>query len=241
MFGSIRERAPMGRGCLMVPRVKCSGRRRTTCRRRRRRTPTPPSRFPSRRPPAGRRPSFGRRGTTANFESLRWKYHQDFAERHVDGGTKSMIDVDKHELSPSEGFKSRRANRASCRASIEPAAAVPDAEPFGGTICESRYHQHEQPLAIYHYLGSLERYLFRGDVRRNANIHASAGKRASHAKGDVYGPEEEDADEEERRWWIKGWFDSFVETHGADAAYSVFGAAYAERMSESAAKRTARP
>jgi len=144
-----------------------------------------------------------------------------------------MIDVDKHELSPSEGFKSRRANRASCRASIEPAAAVPDAEPFGGTICESRYHQHEQPLAIYHhYLGSLEAYRSRGDVRRSTDRYASESERASHAAGDVYGTDE-DAD---GRWWIKGWFDSFVETHGA---YSVFGAAYAERVPEEPSSKAA--
>ena len=156
----------------------------------------------------------------SNFNSIRFKYHQDFNSPRA-GGMKGILNVDTHNFTEKDGFypdevPSRFPNihRPSKRCPIQ----------HKGQMFFENDRSREQPMAIYHYLGSLERYMARGDGRRNADKHQSKDKNAAFAVGDSF---EIDNDEP---WWIKGWFDSFVETHGADAAYSVFGSAYGERV-----------
>jgi hypothetical protein len=56
-----------------------------------------------------------------------------------------------------------------------------------------------RPLAVYHYLGNLKRYLGKGDVRRKKEHHDSKSNLASVTKD---GP------------WLDGWLKKFVEVHG---------------------------
>ena len=65
-------------------------------------------------------------------------------------------------------------------------------------------HRFEQPLGVYHYLGSFERYMFRGDERRDRRTFDMKNDAAKYAKGDVN--DEKLNDDEEVEWWISGWF-----------------------------------
>jgi hypothetical protein len=60
-------------------------------------------------------------------------------------------------------------------------------------------------LTINHYVGSLERYQSRQDVRRNSKIYQH--------KAQVNGGTDDG--------WIMGWLESFVEQHGKEKVSQV--------------------
>ena len=93
-------------------------------------------------------------------------------------------------------------------------------------MVENKYKL-EQPLAGHHYLGSLERYMTRGDIRRNPGAHNGQNLRANYAKGDENNNSTSNGSKEDARWWIGGWLDSFVETHGSEKVLTVLGKDYA--------------
>ena len=82
-------------------------------------------------------------------------------------------------------------------------------------------HRFEQPLGVYHYLGSYERYMSRGDERRDRRTFDMKNEAANYAKGDLN--DEKLNDDEEVEWWISGWLDSFVKVHGSEKVLSVLG------------------
>jgi len=149
------------------------------------------------------------------FESLRWRYHVDlntFRQR-----PKAMVDVSRLQLLGEDGEEKDEIRYAHAQH-----------RPFGSRLADgsegcspepwSIYDENRlnQPLAVNHYLGSLERFLSRDDVRRNAGMHASQNGNANYAKGD-----NNDTGGDGARWWIGGWLDSFVETHGSEKALAV--------------------
>ena len=84
--------------------------------------------------------------------------------------------------------------------------------------------RYAQPIAVYHYLGSLERYLSRKDARRDKSIYARSNEKGSYAKGDG-----NDADQSPD-WWVGGWLDKFVSAHNGEMAYAVLPEPYATRQ-----------
>jgi len=91
-----------------------------------------------------------------------------------------------------------------------------------------------EPIAVYHYLGSFERYMSRGDVRRGKKTYDNSNRKAIFAKGDGnnsssssnINDDDDDDDGNNYRWWIGGWLDSFVETHGTEKVLTVLGDNY---------------
>ena len=81
-----------------------------------------------------------------------------------------------------------------------------------------------QPIAVYHYLGSLERYLSRKDARRDESIYERNNEKGSYAKGDGNDPNKSPG------WWIRGWLDNFVAAHNGEMAYAVLPEPYATRQ-----------
>jgi len=145
-----------------------------------------------------------------NFESLRWMYHSNFNK-----STRAKSIVDVKALSSWDRILSLKLAKSVHR----PLHYCPG-EP---SRIENK-RQYDQPLAVYHYLGSKERYLHRGDARRNATMYEIYDEGSSYAKGDGNDPNDRTP-----LWWIGGWLDSFVETHGSDKAYAVLGESYAKR------------
>jgi len=168
----------------------------------------------------------------AEFGTLRYKYHNDqFTHDWKRTGMpmKGMIDVRLHQLNRNEGFRPDKIPFSL------PGIHMPSLQckPMPKTNFIANDSMHKQPLAVYHYLGSLERYMFRpGDKRRNPRKYHKNNDNANFW-GDTNNPDPPPDDVGER-WWIKGWFDDFVATHGADAAYEVFGPRFASRTTNTA-------
>lgn len=144
----------------------------------------------------------------SNFESLRWQYHADFESK---ARPKSMVNIavlkeDASIFQTKLAVSIHRPLRHTC-----------PAEP----LRIQNENQLHEPIAVYHYLGSMERYLARNDARREASIHRRSNKKGSFAKGDENFP-----DKVEARWWIGGWLDSFVRFHGGEKAFMVLGELY---------------
>ena len=172
------------------------------------------------------------------FESLRWRYHQDFNNgfktffENKPGSypMKAIIDVHKHKLSPKEGFG------VNVIPMTLPGPHYPSWRcpmPPENNFIENSL-KYDQPLAIYHYLGSVERFLYRGDSRRDPLIYEAKNNISNYAPGDTNRPIDGITYREDDRWWIKGWFDSFLETHGAEAVYSVLGKDFATKQQHQA-------
>eukprot|EP00535_Pseudo-nitzschia_heimii_P004560 CAMPEP_0197177334 /NCGR_PEP_ID=MMETSP1423-20130617/2977_1 /TAXON_ID=476441 /ORGANISM="Pseudo-nitzschia heimii, Strain UNC1101" /LENGTH=546 /DNA_ID=CAMNT_0042626863 /DNA_START=84 /DNA_END=1724 /DNA_ORIENTATION=- len=172
----------------------------------------------------------------AKFESLRWRYHQNYNEgfetffesKPGNYPMKAILDVSRHEFTPKEGFDANGIPFSL------PGLHWPSRrcfkEPTENNFIENS-RKSEQPIAIYHYLGSKERFLYRGDNRRDPHIYEAKNNVSNYAYGDANRPAANDSGRHrgDERWWIKGWFDSFVATYGADAAYSVLGEEFATR------------
>lgn len=179
----------------------------------------------------------------SRFESLRWKFHQDFGYILP---PKALVNVAKMDEG---GSRSRRRWFGPLDVTASVHAPFSD-----GGVCDklnaarglSNWNQYRQPLAVYHYLGSLERYLSREDTRRTERRYRQLLKsqKADYAKGDENDPASKNKRNEQQqqndgddhrgnnkavRWWIGGWLDDFVETHGPDKAYKVLGKQYASR------------
>ena len=150
-----------------------------------------------------------------NFESLRWKYHADY------------IDSTPPKCITNTGLMHKEDQIFSSK------LAFSIHRPIVNTYYEKPGCKHQplrvfneyqftEPLAVYHYLGSIEKYLTRNDIRRGVDTYKNKNDTFNYAKGDENNPNSEDA-----RWWIGGWLENFVETHGGKKAYSVLGEGYA--------------
>jgi hypothetical protein len=161
------------------------------------------------------------RWSHTKFESLRWQYHSDFES---DARPKSIVDVSQL-IAKDDIFRNRLA-----KSIHRPLAGKLKNGKPGCSAEPKRIHnpnQFQEPLAVYHYLGSLERYLSRGDVRRDPRVHERYDEKANYARGDENHPVRDTKSSKHVRWWIGGWLDSFVETHGTEKAYAVLGKRYA--------------
>jgi len=95
------------------------------------------------------------------FETLRWKYHQDLTTHKrfpASMGMKGILDTDRHDLTKNEGFGPEHIP------SIFPNIHRPSSccqtnvgHPSQWNI--GHINKHEQPIAIYHYMGSNEPFL----------------------------------------------------------------------------------
>lgn len=121
---------------------------------------------------------------------------------------------------------------------------------MSGVTKENPHYWH-QPLAHYRYMGPLERYLSeeedltkrkrqqekRQENRRTSNEYQKTNATSNYAIGDGNHPWNQwhrlnarrNARDTKERWWIKGWLDSFVATHGSEKVYLVLGENYATR------------
>ena len=154
------------------------------------------------------------------FESLRWKYHMDFdiADGLVKGRPKlypkAIVDVSQLDTHNDDIFQKKiihsfhQPSKDGCL----------DMKASKWIYNEHRF---EQPLGVYHYLGSYERYMSRGDERRDRRTFDMKNEAANYAKGDLN--DEKLNDDEEVEWWISGWLDSFVKVHGSEKVLSVLG------------------
>ncbi len=154
----------------------------------------------------------------SKFETLRWKYHANFES---DARPKSMINVDQLRETD-DVFQTKMATsiHRPITAHLNNFRTGCSAEPK--IIYNDR--RFAQPIAVYHYLGSLERYLSRADARRDESIYERNNQKGSYAKGDG-----NDADKAVG-WWIGGWLDNFVAAHNAGMAYTVLPEPYATRQ-----------
>ena len=173
-----------------------------------------------------------RRWRHKKFESLRWKYHQDFRNRTR---PKAMVDVSKLHLQREPIFLNRKIAISIHRPLAQ---ALKSNSRVAGCPAEPRsvynINQVDQPLAVYHYLGSKQRYLNRTDVRRTESIYNGRNKHSNYALGDDNNDssnENANAASTNRtttvfRWWIGGWLEDFVDTYGIETAISVLGGTY---------------
>eukprot|EP00535_Pseudo-nitzschia_heimii_P003179 CAMPEP_0197174864 /NCGR_PEP_ID=MMETSP1423-20130617/1225_1 /TAXON_ID=476441 /ORGANISM="Pseudo-nitzschia heimii, Strain UNC1101" /LENGTH=632 /DNA_ID=CAMNT_0042623863 /DNA_START=119 /DNA_END=2017 /DNA_ORIENTATION=+ len=155
----------------------------------------------------------------SRFETLRWKYHQSYQDHGVKKPNgypfKGMVDTSKHSLGLKDGFDLRKkpVKLQSPHKMVNSCAPMPNNYFLGNN------QQHVQPLAVHHYLGGMDRYMDRpNDDRRDTTIFD--GKNALARKWGDTDDREVLGDE---RFWIGSWFESFVETHGADVVYDLFG------------------
>ena len=191
------------------------------------------------------------------FETLRWKYHQS---HHETTQPKAIVNVAK--LSYNEYiFKEHLANPSvhqpiPHRLQSKTTNDQGEQHQVMGCVKKNKmyYNQlqnewmYEQPLGVHHYLGSYERFMHKGDERRNEERYYEFANVARYAKGDLNdkieysssnGGGHDDADnennnekkkekkkEEEFQWWIGGWLDSFVTTHDDTKILNVLGEGY---------------
>jgi len=105
------------------------------------------------------------------------------------------------------------------------------------SVMKNNPHWWHQPMAHHHYVGPLDRFLGREDQRRTIDLYKARNDTANYALGDqnyAKGKRKEWTEKNPtERWWIKGWLDSFVATHGSEMAYSVLGDQYATRTTTS--------
>jgi len=173
------------------------------------------------------------------FESLRWKYHADF---NSNSRPKSIVNVAQlslphHQEQEQKQWpwwlpwwkKNNNGDMIFKGFKIAKSIHRPlDSRINGGRGCliepqkiynDNRY---QEPLAVYHYLGSLQRYLSRGDIRRDPYVYEKHNQNANFAKGDWNHNNDKD-NESYYPWWIGRWLDSFVETHGTENVLKVLG------------------
>jgi hypothetical protein len=158
-----------------------------------------------------------------NFETIRWRYHGGLPAR-TNGFPKTMLNVQPiptnhwiyrvgrvsniHQPLPSAG-NMNGVDRAYCPGNI--ALWYPkDAHhttPYNMPFQQAALYR---PLAIQHYLGSLDRYLFRTDIRRNQLMFEERARNVNKIR---VGTDEES--------WMTSWPTNFVETYGIDKAMKV--------------------
>jgi hypothetical protein len=135
------------------------------------------------------------------FETLRWKYHADFADAQFNKQPKVIMDV--------SGFPTFNVSRRAF--SIHRPSMV---------LCRKQgqtsvYRSDRFPLVVHHYLGSWERYKSRDDPRRTKTSY----RRIVQAIQNRTSPAEDEH-------WIDGWLASFVETYGINKVRRVLGDHY---------------
>ena len=157
-----------------------------------------------------------------NFESLRWQYHSDFESN---ARPKSMVNVQA--FSDRAPIFETKLAKSIHRPMISGRPGCP-----GEPLRINNPKKDKQPLAVYHYLGSLKRYMARKDARRDPSIYKRSNEKSNFAKGD------ENIDirnattttnTRTTRWWMGEWLEDFVETHGPETAYAVLGEQYGTR------------
>jgi hypothetical protein len=135
---------------------------------------------------------------TTNFETIRWTHHAIVSDI-VNGMQKAIVDVsvlpDNHAVFEENRIKS-----------VHQPLDYPECRKF--TLHPEVDAVRLFPLTVNHYVGSLERYLSRSDVRRNIDIY----KKKARVNGCVDGG------------WIQGWLSSFESKHGAERSNSVLAA-----------------
>ena len=91
-----------------------------------------------------------------SFESLRWKYHTRYDNDKLNKQPKVIMDVSGFPPMNNSGrvFSIHRPNRFLCRNKGQ----------------MNVHDEHRYPLTINHYIGSLERYQAREDVRRTQTV-----------------------------------------------------------------------
>jgi len=165
------------------------------------------------------------------FESLRWKYHTDFFSSKLP--PKAIVDVDRLSRNDSIFVNQRIENLH---------------HPLGENGCTPlemdfiNPYQPLEPLAVYHYMGSLKRYMTRESPLRTKRKYKFKNDGANYATGDQNIAVKDNnknsqhntnnrpaRNNNESRWWMKGWLDSFVDTHGAAKVYTVLGKEYASK------------
>lgn len=150
------------------------------------------------------------------FESLRWKYHTDYM---VDTRPKAITN-------PGLMHQEDKIFSTKLAWSIHRPVMNTFHKKPGCPRQPLRVYnefQFTEPLAVYHYLGSVEKYMARNDCRRGVQMYDKKNDSANFAMGDDNNPDPN----HQARWWIGGWLDNFVETHGGEKAYTVLGERYA--------------
>ena len=125
------------------------------------------------------------------FETLRWKWHARY-NASQNGLPKVIMDLSK--LKSGDRI-------------LEPRRRASSVHRISDQLCpplqaNSRRAWMNNPLAIHHYLGSAERFLEKGDPRRNRQLHLERSEAASQLV-DEYP-------------WLDGWLSKFVEKHGRE-------------------------
>jgi hypothetical protein len=135
------------------------------------------------------------------FESLRWQYHCKFDDNANNSKPKSLVNVAT--IPTSHPILANQ---------IAFSIHEPMVSKIGGpkNACQGNVRGFEpiwkRPLSVNHYLGSLERYMSRDDVRRTEKIYKEKAANSSELKDDG---------------WIRTWLASFIQEHGVDKARTV--------------------
>lgn len=162
-----------------------------------------------------------------NFESLRWQYHSDFESN---SRPKSMVNVQMlHNREPIFETKLARSIHRPMGQTLKSGKPGCSAEP----LRINNRNNDQQPLAVYHYLGSLKRYMARKDARRDPSIYKRNNNKSNFARGDENlssaNTTTTATNAATTRWWMGEWLEDFVETHGPETAYAVLGESYGTR------------
>jgi hypothetical protein len=135
------------------------------------------------------------------FESLRWKYHAPFysnggnddqINKHANGFGKVILDL--HQIPPRAKILKDGARGSTPHTVSEQLCGQ-------ATQIDRKLLWETRPLATYHYLGSQQRFLDKGDDRRTIDLHQS---RTQISSAVMDGP------------WLDGWLHKFVQVHGLD-------------------------
>jgi hypothetical protein len=133
------------------------------------------------------------------FETLRWKYHAANAAKQ-NSNPKIIIDLSGVHFSELRHSWPKMASLH--RPLVERCRTNAEMEDITKT--------HKLPLIVNHYIGSLDQYLARNDVRRSPTTYWN--------KAQVTDNKDDD--------WMDGWLDSFVSTHGQAKVNTVLGEGY---------------
>jgi hypothetical protein len=131
------------------------------------------------------------------FETLRWKYHAANAAKQ-NSNPKVIIDLSGVHFSELRHSWPKMASLH--RPLVERCRTNAEME----DITKTR----KLPLTVNHYIGSLDQYLARNDVRRSPTTYWKKAQVTDDSKDDD---------------WIDGWLDSFVSTHGQAKVSTVLG------------------
>jgi hypothetical protein len=127
-----------------------------------------------------------------SLETMRWKYHADYADQNLNRLPKVIMDVSgvpPSALNSSKVFSIHRPSLGLCRRQAQMDMTV----------------GRKYPITVNHYIGSLSRYMSRKDARRTPKTYWQ--------KADIQAGKDDD--------WMDGWLDSFVDTYGLHKASSV--------------------